>query len=463
MIFDSLNKYKNNIAIINQQEKITYNLLNDLTEKINFGQNKLILILSDNNIETVILYVSAIKSKSSVYLIDNKCDDKFLNRTIKSYKPDIIAFPKKKNINNKGYYSTSTFRGYIIKNKKNKNKKYPNKNLALLLTTSGTTGTQKLVKLSYKNISSNASSISQYLGLTRNDCSITTLPIFYSYGLSVINSHLYSGSKIILSKSSILESNFWKCVKRFRVTNISMVPFFFDILKKINFDRYGIKTLRFVTVAGGKLDLVSEKYFNKFFFKRKIKLIKMYGATEASPRISYLKPKFNNKKIGSIGKVIPGGNLHIEDKKGKKILKPHITGYITYSGPNVFMGYSFSRDDLITDDTPKYLNTGDLGYFDKDGFFFITGRTKRFAKIFGHRINLDEIENTNKALGFQNATISDDKKIIIFLKKKDKNKSTKKVLENININSAYVKFVYISKFPVNSSNKINYEKLKSIY
>ncbi len=463
MIFNNLHRYGNKIALISDREKISYNKLISLARKIQINKNKLILILSDNNIETLILYIASIRSKSSVYLVDFKCDDKFLKKTIDLYQPEFIAFPKYRKIDNNNYKKYKNFRTYKIIKIKNQSRNLINDNLAILLTTSGTTGTQKLAKLSYKNITSNAQSIVKYLNLNYSDCSITTLPIYYSYGLSVINSHLYSGAKIVLNKLSILENEFWNKIRKLNITNFSMVPFFFDIIKRLNFDKYKIEKLKFVTLAGGKLDKKNEAYFNDFFFKRKIKFIKMYGATEASPRISYLKPRYNKIKIGSIGKAIPKGKLLIKDKNGKNINKPNVVGEISYIGPNIFMGYSFSRKDLLADKTPNFLNTGDLGYFDKDGFFYITGRKKRFAKIFGHRINLDEIEQMNKELGFINAVISDDKKIFVFLKKKDQKKSTKKILEKIKINSSYIKFIYLNKFPINQSSKINYEKLKSIY
>ena len=188
----------------------------------------------------------------------------------------------------------------------------------------------------------------------------------------------------------------------------------------------------------------------------------MYGSTEASPRMSYLNPRYNFSKLGSIGKAIPGGKLHLKDDNDKKIEKTDTIGQIIYKGPNIFMGYANSRKDLETDETPKELNTGDLGYYDKQNFFYLVGRKKRFAKIYGHRVNLDEIEKMIKKYGFENAVVSNDKKIQVFLKKNDQLKIADILNRELKINKSFLEFIFVKDLPINKSGKINYEKLKRL-
>ena len=145
----------------------------------------------------------------------------------------------------------------------------------------------------------------------------------------------------------------------------------------------------------------------------------MYGQTEASPRISYLRPELINKKVGSIGKGIPGNLIYLIDEYGKKILKPFEQGEIVCEGKNIFMGYSENSKDLKFKDKNKFkLLTGDLGYFDKDGCFYITGRKSRIAKIFGNRVDLDTLESSMAQKGYKIACISDDKKIFVYVENK---------------------------------------------
>ena len=286
--------------------------------------------------------------------------------------------------------------------------------------------------------------------------------MFYSYGLSVINSHLYSGGKIILSNLSLFDKIFWADLEKFRVNNIATVPFFFDIFKKLKVEKFNFKYLKYITVAGGALDKTNELYFNKLFKKKGVDLIKMYGSTEASPRMSYLNPRYNFSKLGSIGKAIPGGKLHLKDDNDKKIEKTDTIGQIIYKGPNIFMGYANSRKDLETDETPKELNTGDLGYYDKQNFFYLVGRKKRFAKIYGHRVNLDEVEKMIKKYGFENAVVSNDKKIQVFLKKNNQLKIADILNRELKINKSFLEFIFVKNLPINKSGKINYEKLKRL-
>ena len=348
-----------------------------------------------------------------------------------------------------------------MKNKKKKKKKL-NKNLSLLLSTSGSMGSIKFVKLSRSNLKHNTDSIISYLKINSKDSTITNLPISYSYMLSIINTHFEVGASIIISKYSLIEKEFWKTLKNSKVTSFNGVPYTYEILTRIGLKNIKIDTLKYLTHAGGKLEKNKLKEIIKFCKKNSLRFFSMYGQTEASPRISYLKPEFSQKKIGSIGKGIPGSKIYIIDNNSKKILRPFVEGEIICEGKNVFMGYSNNYKDLKKANEENYkLKTGDLGFFDKDGFFYITSRVSKIAKIFGYRVDIGALENLMSQKGYKVACLSDNKKIFIFIEKKYNkinliNNISK--ITNLNINS--FELIKLKNLPRTANNKISYHELK---
>lgn len=255
--------------------------------------------------------------------------------------------------------------------------------LALLLSTSGSTGSPKLVRLSYSNLQANAASIVQYLGLTTDERALTVLPPHYSYGLSVINSHLLAGACLVMREVSALTPEFAEIIQEQAVTSISGVPYIYQMLWRAGFHKQALPSLRSLTQAGGRLDDRLIAFFSKLADEHGWRFFVMYGQTEATARISYVPPHRLSEKIGSIGTAIPGGSLHIDPSNSELI----------YSGPNVMLGYASCREDLALDDELHgVLRTGDAARQDAEGYFYITGRLKRFIKLAGNRISLDEIE-----------------------------------------------------------------------
>ena len=262
----------------------------------------------------------------------------------------------------------------------------------LLMSTSGTTGSPKFVKQSYSNVLSNTQEIIKYLGINSKHITITSLPISYVYGLSVINSHLFAGSTIILTNCSMVEKKFWDLIATFKVNSFSGVPYNYSIIEKI-FKKSIPNSLKYTTQAGGKMNNVLLKNIIKIYKKNKIKLIQMYGAAEATSRMSYLNWKNVDKKIGSIGKPIPGGKFYLIDNNSKVIKENDKKGELVYQGKNVCMGYAQKLSDLsLSDLNSGLLKTGDIAYRDNDGFYYIVGRKNRYTKIYGIRVDLSELE-----------------------------------------------------------------------
>jgi len=279
------------------------------------------------------------------------------------------------------------------------------------MSTSGTTGSPKFVRQSYLNVLSNTKKIIKYLNIKSGDITITSLPISYVYGLSVINTHLFAGATIVLTNSSMVEKKFWDLITNFKVNNFSGVPYNYSIIEKIS--RNGLpSSLKYTTQAGGKMNNILIKNIINIYKKNKIKLIQMYGAAEATSRMSYLKWKYVEKKIGSIGKPIPGGKFYLINKKEKIFKNKFKKGELVYKGKNVCMGYAENLSDLSLPDVNKgLLKTGDIAYTDKNGFYFIVGRKNRYTKIYGIRVDLSELES-----------ILSKKGIDVFMKEGDENK-----------------------------------------
>ena len=286
--------------------------------------------------------------------------------------------------------------------------------LALLLATSGSTGSVKLVRLSLKNLIENATSIAKYLKITSAETAITSLPFNYSYGLSVINSHLLMGASIVLTNRSLLDAGFWKLINEWKVTNLAGVPYSYEILLKLRLERLKMPTIKTFTQAGGRLDPIKIKKIAEFCLAKNMRFFTMYGQTEATARISYLQLDDMLQLPGSIGKAIPNGRLRLEGADGRSIETPGVVGELVYEGPNVSMGYAECLDDLKLGDIFKgVLHTGDLASFDEAGYFYIDGRIQRFLKIFGVRISLDAIERMLIEMSLEGASHGTDDLLII--------------------------------------------------
>jgi acyl-coenzyme A synthetase/AMP-(fatty) acid ligase len=338
-------------------------------------------------------------------------------------------------------------------------KLYPD--LMLLLTTSGSTGSPKLVRQSYQNIKANTESIVEYLHIDEGDRAITTLPMNYTYGLSILNTHLHKGAGIILSDASLMEKRFWSLLEQEKATTFGGVPYTFEILKKLHFEKMNVPCLRYITQAGGKLSGELQCEFVDICKNKNIQLIVMYGQTEASPRMSYLPWEYAESKLGSIGIAIPDGSFHLEDSNGKKIESTGVIGELIYQGENVALGYAENRFDLERgDDNKGILYTGDMARRDADGFYYIVGRKKRFLKIFGNRVNLDEVENLLQKEKIDCACSGEDDHLRIYVSDGNVIEKTMQFLvDHTGINRNAVKIMLLNEIPRNESGKILYSAL----
>jgi surface polysaccharide O-acyltransferase-like enzyme len=252
--------------------------------------------------------------------------------------------------------------------------------LALLLSTSGSTGSAKLVRLSAQNLAANAEQIGEYLGVRPDDCAATTLPLTYSYGLSVLHTHLASGAAVLLTELSVVDECFWRLFAEAGATTFPGVPHTFELLARSGFAERDLPRLRYVTQAGGRMDPDRVRSWAELGQRRGWDLYVMYGQTEATARMSYLPPELAVDHPTAVGVPVPGGSIEIEG------------GEIVYRGPNVMLGYATSPTDLAKGRTIDALRTGDLGRITDEGLVEVVGRKARFVKVLGHRVDLDGLE-----------------------------------------------------------------------
>jgi len=465
-LFGNLKYFSSNTLVIDENSNTYsyYNLLKNVENiKKIFKPKDTIFLISENSFEFLCCYVSLIKSKSVIYLIEKTIDKKKLRFLNVSYKPKYILSPNKINFQNKLKSISILNNKYFLYKTKHKINYKINKKISILLSTSGSTGSPKFVKLSNLNLFDNANKIANYLKIKSSHKVITTMQPNYSYGLSIINSHLIKGATIIMTEKSLFEKNFWELLKKHKATTFGGVPFIFNILKKIKFEKMNLPHLKYITQAGGKLDKKLLLEITSLFKKIRIKLIVMYGQTEASPRMSYLPWRYLSKKIESIGKPIEGGKFLIYDKNNKIIKKNNLIGELVYKGKNVMLGYAENFKDLNKINNNSKLFTGDLAYRDKDGFYYIVGRISRFIKLFGYRYDLDEIEKKISKLGNNCAVLGNDETLDVFITKNfNKTKLMNFIFKNFKIRKSLVSIKKISKIPRNRNGKILYSELKKI-
>jgi acyl-CoA synthetase (AMP-forming)/AMP-acid ligase II len=333
--------------------------------------------------------------------------------------------------------------------------------LAVLLSTSGTTGASKLVRLSGNNLQANAASIVAYLKLTPDDRAITALPYHYSYGLSVLHTHLLAHAALILTGASLVDDEFWALARRHGATSLALVPTQFELLEKIQFSEQHLPTLRYVTQAGGKLDARLATEFARQAAARGWQFFIMYGQTEAGPRMSYVPPEDVERWYHSIGRPVDGGRFHLIDAAGEEITGSCQPGELVYEGPNVMLGYALERSDLDKPAGPPRLQTGDIAERLENGYFRITGRTSRFIKLFGLRISLDEVEGRLRAQGHRAIVSGSDEKLVVFLSDAtDVAALRARIARDYQWPERVVQVVRLESVPLLSSGKVDYAELR---
>ena len=372
-------------------------------------KKRLVFLFCRNDMPSMAWYLAAVEAGHAVTLLNDQIDVQLANNLISLYRPEWVLASLPVDTEE---YERPGAAGFWRRRRLDGAPLHPD--LALLLSTSGSTGSPKFVRLRRSNIEANAESIRQALTISDQNVPVAHLPIHYSYGLSVVNSHLLAGASILLTQEGLVSPAFWEAIRRYRVDSFSGVPYTYQMLRRLGLDKLGVSTLRIMTQAGGKLDTDNIAHFHEHMIERQGSFFVMYGQTEATARISILPSTDLLRKLGSAGRVIPGGVIHIHDENGDPIGHPEIEGELVYTGPNVMLGYATQREDLAKgDELGGCLFTGDRARLDAEGYVFVLGRSKRDAKLFGLRVNLDELEAFVRRNG-PAAAVANSNRVVVF-------------------------------------------------
>ncbi|MGZ5417798.1 MAG: AMP-binding protein [Nocardioides sp.] len=372
-------------ALVTPEGSLSYGDLagrvQDLAERLGTTR-RLVLVAGANHVDAVVAYLAALTGGHPAILVPGDNDGN-LAAVVAAYDPDVVL------------------RGGDLVERRPGTAHDLHPDLALLLSTSGSTGSPKLVRLSHENVASNAEAIASYLSIRPCDVAATTLPMHYCYGLSVINSHLAAGASLLLTDLSVVDACFWEAVRAHGVTTFAAVPYTFDLLDRVGFADMDLPSLRYLTQAGGRLAPSRVREYADLGRRRGWDLFVMYGQTEATARMAYLPPDLAATSPSSVGVPIPGGSFTLEPLPESPIASSHgvEVGELVYSGANVMLGYADAPADLARGRDIDVLRTGDVARRTPDGLYEIIGRRNRFAKVFGLRIDLDQVEQVYAGLG----------------------------------------------------------------
>ncbi len=431
--------YGDRAAVVTAGGVLTYRELaegvDDLGRRLGPGR-RLVALTASNDVDSLVGYLAALAFGHPLILLPA---DKpaALESLVAAYDPDVIL--------RSGNGRT------VLEERRQGTRHSFHPDLALLLSTSGSTGSPKLVRLSYDNLQANAESIVEYLGITENDSALTTLPMSYCYGLSVINSHLLRGASLVLTDLSVVDPCFWELFRSRGATSFAAVPYTFDLLERVGFAAMDLPSLRYVTQAGGRLAPGMVRRYAELGARSGWDLFVMYGQTEATARMAYLPPRLATTAPGAIGIAVPGGAFRIDPVPGLD------GGELVYTGPNVMLGYAQCPEDLDLGRTVFELRTGDLARRDADGLYEVVGRRSRFVKIVGLRVDLGHVERILADLGISAASAGTDQGLVVAVEGDHDAKMLTKVLaQGIGLPRAAVEVHNVAELPRLASGKVDY-------
>ena len=394
MFLDLDRKERQRIAAIDDSGRsITYGEICDFANEFAkyLPQRSLIFILSENRIGSLLGYTAALSNRIVPLIISAATEEGLYNHLYDLYQPEYLWLPASKAEGKDIIFSAWDY--CLVKTGNQPTPMY--EELSLLLPTSGSTGSPKLVRHSYRNIEANADNVRRMFKLDGTEKAMAILPMHYTMGLSVIASHLLAGATLLLSGRSLLDKGFWTMLKE--ATSFTGVPYSYEILTKMRFTRMDLPNLKVITQGGGKLTEAMWNTLAQYAQDNGKQFIATYGQSECTARMAYLPAEMAMEKVCSIGIAEPGGQLSIVDDNGNETFEGEAQGEMVYRGENVTLGYATCREDLLKgDENHGVMHTGDLARRDADGCYFIIGRLKRFLKIYGLRIGLDEIERMIK-------------------------------------------------------------------
>lgn len=435
---------------------VTYAELEEMVgvraEDFEHYETDLAFLFADNTIATVVDYLALRRLAVPVLMLERSTAPDRLAELTTAYEPslllgapnDLLGYRRSGSLHNAHHRTVTPDRLEM------------EVAVSVLLPTSGSTGNPKFVQLTDDNVNINAADIVSSLDMLPDDRGLQPLPLFYSYGMSILNSHLAVGATTVLTSASPLRPEFWETVSKHSIASMPGVPYSYAMFLRAGlFDR-DISSLRYMTQAGDKLDSQKVLEVHAGLSARRMNFYVMYGQTEASPRMSVLASDDLPEHPHKVGFALDHGKFTIADPDDDGV------GEVLYDGPNVMIGYAEKRSDLGSRTLFGSLETGDLGYLDPVGRLAITGRLKRIAKLFGNRISLRDIESHFAFLG-PVAAVEGDNRICVYHESGDaESRHAVKTLERmLKVPPRTIQLAEVNELPRTPNGKIDYRALTS--
>lgn len=387
------------LAVTEEGRRYTLGDLNAAAGRLEraVGGHRLVFLLCENTPGSLLGYFACLRTGAVPLLLDARIAPAQLAGLMKTYRPAFVLAPGDLPDETRALLSSFTpaleLEDSVLLRDGDRTGPELHPELALLLTTSGSTGSPKLVRLTGRNLDANTRSIVEYLRLDEGERPVTNLAMSYSYGMSILNTHLLAGAAVVLTRRSVVEKPFWELVRREDVTSLAGVPYTYQMYRRVGLMDMELPALHTLTQAGGKLPEPLHREFADWAAHTGRRFYVMYGQTEASPRMGYLPAERAVEKCGCMGIPVPGGSFELLGEDGAVLTEAGRMGELVYRGPNVAMGYARNAEELLLGDQwHGELHTGDMAKRDEEGFYSIVGRKKRFVKLYGSRVSLDEVE-----------------------------------------------------------------------
>lgn len=460
-------KNKSSVALMdNEGHSITYGEL--AVKMVEIGEKveprSIVFNLCKNTVGAMIGYLGFIENGVVPLNLSSKIDEALLQKLLDTYTPAYLWVPSE-DTEKYAYETIESSYGYTLL--KTGNESYPvNDKLQFLMTTSGSTGSPKLVRYKKGNLEANAKNVAIAFGWSEKERPLCDLGMQYTMGLNVINTHLYVGATVLLTTYNIMSGEFWDYIKVNRATNFTGVPFSYDLFYRLHFEGMDLPDLSTLSEGGGKLTDARFMQLAEYAQRTGKRFIASFGTTETSARMACLPAELALTKTGSIGRAIPEGELFLIDSDGSIVTDLVAEGEMCYRGPNVTMGYAVCKEDLMKDDefNGEY-HTGDLARRDEDGCYFVTGRLSRFLKLLSYRVSLDQSERLiQQEFGIECACSGTDQRMNVYII--DGSKKAE-VLEFIaaktNLYKTLFKVFVVDELLRNDSGKVRYKDMDTKY
>jgi len=413
-----------------------------------------------NDSAGLIAYLGAIESGHAIVTLDPDMDPGLKSKLIALFEPDFLIGPESHAPGNSTGYAPCDppHAGQFLWRATTPHRHEIHPDLTLLLSTSGSTGSPKLVRLAWRNLEASARQINQALRNTERDRAMVTTPIFNAYGQSAVHTHLLAGGSFVLTRERVISREFWNTVRDSGCNSIGGTPYFYEALDRLDLDSLDVPLLTKFIATGGRL---AEHLGRKYHFaaaKRGGVMHLMYGQAEATARITGLPPELLPEAARSIGFAL-GGKLRIELDGAP--CGPMEEGELIYEHETVMMGYATRPADLALGDVlGGKLATGDLGYQDERGLFYITGRKARFVKLFGWRVSLDDVEELLSHAA-PVAAVNEKDRVVIYTERNDAAfaEAVRQIAARLRIHPTGFEVRGIDSIPRLANGKVDYRSL----